>query len=88
MGINDTRTLHLVGDDATHKVGCGVAKRCHEVVKGLLVEVCHGDKLAALPFAFTCRASEEGRKEEEEEEEGGRKGREEDMRREGMEWNE
>ena len=33
VGVNDTRTLHFVGDDATHKVGRGVAERCHEVVE-------------------------------------------------------
>ena len=53
MGVNDTRSLHLVGDDAAHKVGRGVAKGVHEVVKRLLVEVGHGDELTALPLAFT-----------------------------------
>ena len=61
VAVNDARTLHLVGDYATHKVGLGVAERLHEVVEGLLVELSHGDKLATLALAFTCKKRVGGR---------------------------
>ena len=36
MGVQDSSALHLVGDDAAHKVGVGAAESGHEVVEGLL----------------------------------------------------
>ena len=36
MGVQDSGTLHLVGNDAAHKVGVGAAESGHEVVEGFL----------------------------------------------------
>ena len=46
VGIDETRPLHLVGDDAAHKVGVGVAEGGHQAVEGLTVHLRHRDELA------------------------------------------
>ena len=47
VGVNDSWLLQLIGDDASDKVGRGVAKSCHQVVQRLFVHLGHCGELAA-----------------------------------------
>ena len=47
VGVDETRPLHLVGDDAANEVGVGVAEGGHEAVEGLAVHLTHRDELAS-----------------------------------------
>ena len=48
MGVDQSRLLELVRDDAADKVRYGVPECGHEVAQGGLVKLGHGHKLAAL----------------------------------------
>ena len=47
LSINESCTLHLIGDDAADKVWRCVAEGGHETVQGLLVQLSHCHKLSA-----------------------------------------
>ena len=47
VGVDEAGPLHLVGDDAAHEVGVGVAEGGHQAVEGLAVHLTHRDELAS-----------------------------------------